>query len=103
MGDPTAHAAKLLAHWVPGGGLDHEERIERLEQEARRQRDGLANAVKATVALADIIEKFGDIVSAQGQEIERLKLGQRTATGLLDERTGDVVGLTWPVYNQTPA
>ena len=48
MGDPTAHAAQLLAHWVPGGGLDHEERIESLEQEVRRQRDGLANAVKAT-------------------------------------------------------
>ncbi len=103
MGDPTAHTAKLLAHWEPGGGLDHEERIKRLEQEVRRQRAGLANAVKATVALADIIEKFSDIVSAQGREIENLKLGQRTATGLLDERTGDVVGLTRPVHNQTPA
>ncbi len=101
MGDRTANTAQLAAHREPGDGLDHEERIERLEQEIRVQRDSLANALLAAIALAELLEKFSDTVSAQAQEIESLKLGQRAATGLLDERTGHVVGLTWPVFSPT--
>ena len=44
MSDRTANTVQLAAHWEPGGGLDHEERIERLEQEVRVQRDSLAKA-----------------------------------------------------------
>ena len=102
MSDRTANTVRLAAHWEPGGGLDHEERIERLEQEIRAQRDSLAKALKAAIALAELVEKFSDIVSAQAEEIDSLKVGQRTATGLLDERTGHVVGLTLPVYSHTP-
>ena len=103
MSDRTANTAQLAAHREPGGELDHEERIERLEREVRVHRDSLAKALKAATALADLVEKFSDIVSAQTEEIENLKLGQRTATGLLDERTGHVVGLTLPVYSRAPA
>ena len=102
MSDRTANTAQLVARWEPGGGLDHEERIERLEQEVRAQRDSLAKALEAAIALAELVAKFSDIVSAQAEEIESLKLGQRTATGLLDERTGHVVGLTLPAYSHTP-
>ena len=58
--------------------------------------------LKAAIALEELVEKFNDVVSAQAEEIDRLKVGQRTATGLLDERTGHVVGLTLPVYSDTP-
>ncbi len=62
MSDRTANTVRLAAHWEPGGGLDHEERIEWLEQEVRAQRDSLAKALKAAIALAELVEKFSDIV-----------------------------------------
>ena len=102
MSDRTANTVHLAAHWEPGGGLDHEDRIERLEQEVRVQRDSLAKALKAAMALAERVEKLSDIVSAQAEEIDSLKVAQRTATGLLDERTGHVLGLTLPVCSHTP-
>jgi hypothetical protein len=101
MGDRTANVVQLVAHWERGNGLGHEERIKRLEQEVRAQRDSVANALRAEIALAGLVEKFSEIVSSQAKEIEDLKAGHWPARGLLDERTGQVVGLTWPGDSHT--
>ncbi len=50
----------------------------------------------------ELVENFSDIVSAQAEEMDSPRVGRRTATGMLDERTGHVVGLTLPVYSHTP-
>ena len=103
VGDWTTKTTGLVAHWEAGDGLDHEGRIQRLEQEVRLERESLANTLKAAIALAELVEKLSDTVAAQAQAIEGLKEGHGAATGLLDERTGDIVGLTWPAYRHTPA
>jgi len=96
MGDWSANTAPLVAHWEPVDQLDQEERIKRLEQEVRVQRDGLAHTLHAAVELGALVEKLSDILAEQAEEIESLKAGHHAATGLLDERTGHIVGLTWP-------
>ena len=101
MRNGIANPVQLAAHWEPGGGVNHEERIKKLEQELRVQRDSLADALKADVRLSELVENLSDIVAAQAEEIERLKQSQHLATGLVDQRTGHVVGLTWPVRNRT--
>ena len=46
MSDRTANSARLAAHWEPGGGRDHEERIERLERQVACSATALRKRLK---------------------------------------------------------
>jgi len=78
---------------------DVEARIEKLEQEVRRQGASLANILSTATQLADSVKKLSALVEAQGADMQDLKSERNVAAGLRDEKSGRVVGLTWPVYS----